>query len=82
MNVGTGPTQLEVQMFSNNVGGLDRIIRIVIGAAALVAFFVVGEVAWKWVLLLGVVPLLTGLAGTCPVYSILGLSTCPVKQRG
>lgn len=69
-------------MLSNNVGGLDRIIRIVIGVVALGAFFVVGDVVWKWVLLLGAVPVLTGLFGTCPIYSIFGLSTCPVKQRG
>ena len=69
-------------MFKNNGGGLDRIIRVVIGVVALAAFFLVGDVAWKWLLLIGIVPLATGLMGTCPLYSMLGLSTCPVKRQG
>ena len=68
-------------MFKNNVGGLDRIVRIVVGVVALAAFFFVGDAAWRWLLLLGVVPLATGLMGTCPLYSMLGLSTCPVKRQ-
>ena len=34
---------------------------------------------WGW---LGVVPLLTGLAGTCPAYSLLGMNTCPLSKKG
>ena len=67
-------------MFKNNVGSIDRIIRAVIGIAALVAFFLLPEAEWRWWLLIGIVPLATALMGSCPIYSMLGLSTCPVKR--
>ena len=62
-----------------NVGGIDKILRIVVGIAliAMAALGVVG--AWAWI---GVVPLLTGLFGVCPAYSLLGTSTCAVKKTG
>jgi hypothetical protein len=60
----------------SNVGGIDRILRIVAGLI-LVALAATGTVGlWGWI---GIVPLVTGLAGTCPLYSILGLNTCPLK---
>lgn len=60
-----------------NVGGIDRILRIAIGAilVALAATSTVGW--WGW---LGLVPLATGLMGWCPPYALLGLNTC--KARG
>ncbi len=68
-------------MFKTNVGGIDRVLRIVVGAALLLWFFVdQGGGAWHYAKLIGIVPILTGLFGTCPLYSILGLSTCPVKR--
>jgi len=60
-----------------NVGGIDRILRIVIGAA-LVALAATGTVGlWGWI---GIVPLATGLVGWCPPYALLGWSTCRVKS--
>jgi hypothetical protein len=57
----------------SNVGGIDRILRIVIGAV-LVLLAVTGQVgAWGWI---GLLPLATGLMGWCPPYSLLGLNTC------
>lgn len=67
-------------MFKNNVGTIDRVIRAVIGIAALAAFFMLPEAGWRWWLLIGIVPLATALIGSCPIYSILGLSTCPLKR--
>ena len=67
-------------MFKTNVGGLDRIVRIVVGVVALAAFFFVGDAAWRWLLLIGIVPLATGLMGWCPLYTMLGLSTCSTKR--
>lgn len=65
---------------ANNVGGIDKILRIVIGAALLVWFFVdQGTGFWHYAKLIGIVPLLTGLLGTCPLYSIIGMNTCPRK---
>ncbi len=60
-----------------NVGGIDRVLRIVIGLA-LVAWAALGNgPVWAWI---GVVPLATGLMGFCGAYSIFGISTCKTKQ--
>ena len=65
---------------TTNVGGIDRILRIGIGAALLLWFFIdQGTGFWHWAKLIGVVPLLTGLFSTCPLYSIIGMNTCPRK---
>ncbi len=67
-------------MFKTNVGSADRVIRIVLGAAILSLFFIYPDASWRYYTLIGIVPILTALAGTCPLYSILGLSTCPVRK--
>ncbi|WP_170120294.1 MULTISPECIES: YgaP family membrane protein [Rhodovulum] len=59
-------------MLSKNVGGIDRTLRIVIGALMVIAALI-GYSKW---LLIGVVPLATGLMSTCPLYSLIGLNTC------
>ncbi|MFG6458964.1 YgaP family membrane protein [Roseateles sp. BYS96W] len=63
-------------MFKTNVGGLDRVARLCAGLVllGLAASGVIG--AWGYV---GLVPLATGLLSTCPLYSMLGLSTCPTR---
>ncbi|MEW9804518.1 YgaP family membrane protein [Mesorhizobium marinum] len=61
---------------TRNVGSADRIVRIVVGIALLsLVFLLEGSVRW-WGLV-GLVPLLTGLASSCPLYSIAGINTCP-----
>lgn len=67
-------------MFKSNVGGIDRALRVVAGLVLLAMFFVYQEASWRYFTLIGVVPLFTGLFGTCPLYTVLGLSTCPVKK--
>jgi len=68
-------------MFATNVGGVDRVLRIVVGLALIAWFFMdQGTGFWHWAKLIGIVPLATGLMSSCPLYSILGLSTCPVKR--
>jgi len=60
-----------------NVGGIDRILRIVIGLV-LVGLAATGTVGWwGW---LGLVPLATGALGWCPPYAIFGFNTCSVKS--
>jgi O-antigen ligase len=60
-----------------NVGGIDRILRIVVGLA-LIALAATGMVGvWGWI---GVVPLLTGVISWCPIYPLLGISSCPLKK--
>lgn len=63
-------------MFKTNVGGIDRIARIV-GGLALIGLAVAGVIGpWGYI---GVVPLATGSLRMCPLYSILGFNTCPTK---
>ncbi len=64
-------------MFTKNVGSIDKILRIIIGAA-LILGALMGYGAWMWI---GVIPLATALMGTCPLYTILGLKTCPFERR-
>jgi hypothetical protein len=60
-----------------NVGGIDRILRIVVGLA-LIALTLSGTIGvWGWI---GVVPLATGLFRVCPAYSLIGVNTCPMKK--
>ena len=67
-------------MLKTNVGGIDRVLRSVVGLALLVAFFMLPEASYRWFLLIGIVPLATGLMSTCPLYSIFGMSTCKLKS--
>ncbi|MFV0296802.1 MAG: DUF2892 domain-containing protein [Hyphomicrobiaceae bacterium] len=58
-----------------NVGGIDRILRIVVGLVLIALVFVGPQTSWGW---LGVIPLATGLLGRCPLYVPFGLSSCPL----
>ena len=68
-------------MLKKNVGGIDRILRIVVGLALIAGFFLNREGAYSWLYPIGVVPLVTGLMSSCPAYSIFGLSTCPMEKK-
>lgn len=67
-------------MLKKNEGTVDRALRVILGLALLAGFFLMPEASYRWAFLLGVVPLATGLMGSCPLYSILGINTCPVKK--
>ncbi len=60
-----------------NVGGIDRILRIVLGLALIVLTLTGTIGVWGWI---GLVPLATAAMGFCPLYTVLGFSTCPVKS--
>ena len=63
-----------------NVGRTDQLIRIIVGVGVLsLLFFLKGDA--RLLGLVGIVPLATGLVGYCPLYSLLGLSTCPSKTK-
>ena len=64
-------------MFKQNEGNLDRALRVLLGLALISLVFVGPATPWGW---LGLVPLLTGLIGSCPLYSLLGLRTCPLPK--
>ena len=60
-----------------NVGGIDKVLRIIVGLG-LVGATLAGAIGpWGYI---GVVPLLTGLVGWCPAYLLFGLKTCPAKK--
>ena len=67
-------------MLTRNVGGIDRILRIVVGLALLLGFFLNEEASLRWLYLIGIVPLATGLMQTCPAYTLFGLNTCPTRK--
>ena len=61
-----------------NVGHLDRVARIVLGLG-LLSLTVMGPQTWFG--LLGLIPLATAIMGFCPLYTVFGFSSCPVKQK-
>lgn len=65
-----------------NVGGIDRALRVVVGLLLLAYALKLGfsDTGYNWVGWLGVVPLATGLFGTCPAYSLFGINTCAAKK--
>ena len=60
-----------------NVGGIDKILRVIVGLV-LITLAATGMVGvWGWI---GVIPLVTGLVGWCPLYRLLGMNTCPMNK--
>lgn len=57
---------------------VERVIRVVIGAVLVSLVFIGPKTAWGWI---GLVPILTGATGLCPLYTVLGISTCPKKSE-
>lgn len=64
-------------MFKTNEGTIDRALRVIAGIVLISLVFVGPQTPWGW---LGIVPLATGVIGSCPLYSLLGLNTCPLKK--
>jgi hypothetical protein len=65
-------------IMTNNIGTVDRAIRIAVGLVLLSLVFIGPQTPWGWI---GLLPLLTGLLGWCPPYALLGINTCAVKAR-
>ena len=61
-----------------NIGDVERVVRVVAGLGLLSLVFVGPQTLWG---LIGIMPILTGLYGWCPPYSLLGISTCKVKPE-
>jgi len=58
-----------------NEGTIDRVLRVGLGVALIAMVFVGPRTPWGW---LGMVPLLTGLVGFCPLYRLIGVNTCRI----
>ncbi len=69
-------------MFTRNEGTFDRVLRTVLGIALLaIAIFALANV-WQWVLgAVGLILIITGLVGFCPLYRLVGLNTCAVDMN-
>jgi hypothetical protein len=67
---------------TKNEGTVDRIIRAVVGIAALLGAVAigVGSVGGVLLLVVGAILVVTAAVGFCPLYRVLGLNTCPVKK--
>lgn len=55
---------------------VERVLRVLVGFGVISLAFVGPKTPWAW---LGVIPVLTGATGLCPLYTLLGISTCPRK---
>ncbi len=64
-----------------NVGGIDRGLRVAVGLVLLALVFALEGNA-RWLGLIGLLPLATGLFRFCPAYALFGLSTCPMERKG
>lgn len=63
-----------------NVGGIDKVVRIIVGVA-LLSMLAWAEGNMRWVGLIGLVPLGTALLNWCPLYTLFGISTCPLGGK-
>ncbi|WP_088310202.1 YgaP family membrane protein [Novosphingobium sp. B 225] len=61
---------------ARNEGTIDRALRVIVGIVLIVMALRGMYTPWTWI---GVVPLLTGVVGMCPLYSLLGVNTCKVR---
>jgi hypothetical protein len=66
------------KLLPRNEGTADRVIRVAAGLAVLSLAFIGPQTAWGY---LGLIPITTGLLGSCPLYTLLGMNTCPLKNR-
>ena len=62
---------------SKNIGGIDRVLRVIAGLVLIAYAVPIGfpSTGWNWVGWIGVIPLVTALIGACPLYSMIGVST-------
>ncbi len=69
---------------SVNMGPIDRVVRMLAGIALIAYAIPIGfaPTGWNWIGWIGIIPLATAALGNCPLYSVLGISTCPAKRAG
>jgi len=65
-------------LFPNNEHKVERVVRVLLGVGLLSLTVVGPQTPWG---LIGLIPLVTGLVGSCPLYTLFGISTCPLKAR-
>ena len=65
------------KVLPTNEHNIERAVRVLLGIGLLSLVFVGPKTLWG---LIGIIPLATGLIGSCPLYTVLGISTCPMKK--
>ena len=64
-----------------NEGGVDRILRVIVGIVLIAGAYLYLDGTWAWVAgVVGAIAFLTGAIGICPAYAIMGFNTCPVRR--
>ncbi|MCK6447780.1 MAG: DUF2892 domain-containing protein [Planctomycetes bacterium] len=66
------------KLLPTNEHPIERVLRVAIGVALIALVFAGPKTPWGWI---GVVPLATGLIGSCPLYTLFGWRTCPLKAQ-
>ena len=66
------------KLFPRNEHVVDRVARVILGVVLLSLVFVGPKTPWGWI---GLVPLLTGLVGSCPLYTLFGWRTCRAEPK-
>lgn len=64
------------KLLPRNEHTVERVVRVLVGIGLISLVFVGPQTPWGWI---GLLPLATGLIGSCPLYTVLGISTCPMK---
>lgn len=65
------------KIFPRNEHNVERVVRVILGVVVLSLAFVGPKTPWGY---LGIIPIATGLLGSCPLYTLLGVSTCPLNE--
>ena len=65
-----------------NVGTIDKVLRIIVGLVLIAYAIPLGfpKTSWNWVGWIGIVPIATAFMSFCPLYTLLGINTCPLKK--
>jgi hypothetical protein len=67
-----------MKILPQNEHVIERIARVAVGVGLLLLVFFGPKTAWGW---LGLIPLVTGAVGSCPIYTLFGISTCPRRDE-
>lgn len=65
------------KIFPRNEHNVERVLRVLVGLGLVAIAFVGPKTPWGF---LGIIPIATGLLGSCPLYTLIGFSTCPVRR--
>jgi len=66
------------RLFPRNEANIERVLRVVVGLGILSLTVIGPKTMWG---LIGLIPVLTGAIGSCPLYTVFGFSTCPVEKK-